>query len=487
MEDEDVMLDLQSLCVEDLKEALEQRCLPKSGPKSILVKRLKEALMLENLQRTSTPHSGLQPNSQFEEEMSQNSFIKHYLANQQELLRQRLEREAREAAGANVGPACPKEEDNDYTEEGNSSPSNCTDKPAHSMLHLSRSTRSVTVGSPANCLKKDREKDNDEEQEATGLVICTSPGGLQRQDLNSISSELLAQRQPRVLRPLVHKMASEEPDKKRGKRELVSQTGPGEISTSEEPGDKDRRSKNVSMPVKKAILALKNQNKSIRDIAKTFDVSKSTVWYIVKKQECTVDLSNGKRPGRPQKTSVLDDQIMLGIVEDNPFSTVQQIKNTLQDVGIDVSKSTIKRRLSQHKPRGYHNMQTTESPAGPEEEDAEDHMESDSSPSYCPNKATLTQAEEGGGDGGPAVMKQGISGTVSKESSPPPVLSFPLPDTPKHSPHDMDGKSEKAGLAICPPSGGQDSESRSHSSSPEPLRHDQPGPLSLQTHKLDWV
>ncbi|XP_072574676.1 apoptotic chromatin condensation inducer 1b isoform X2 [Paramormyrops kingsleyae] len=59
------------------------------------------ALMLENLQRTSTPHIGLQPNSQIGEEMSQNSFIKQYLAKQQELLRQRLEREAREAAEAN--------------------------------------------------------------------------------------------------------------------------------------------------------------------------------------------------------------------------------------------------------------------------------------------------------------------------------------------------------------------------------------------------
>lgn len=97
---EDVTLDgrpLNSLRVADLKAALEERGLPKSGPKNALVKRLKGALMLENLQRTSTPHSGLQPNSQIGEEMSQNSFIKQYLAKQQELLRQRLEREAREA------------------------------------------------------------------------------------------------------------------------------------------------------------------------------------------------------------------------------------------------------------------------------------------------------------------------------------------------------------------------------------------------------
>lgn len=38
--------------------------------------------------------------SQIGEEMSQNSFIKQYLAKQQELLRQRLEREAREATEA---------------------------------------------------------------------------------------------------------------------------------------------------------------------------------------------------------------------------------------------------------------------------------------------------------------------------------------------------------------------------------------------------
>uniref|UniRef100_A0A8C9W4M6 Apoptotic chromatin condensation inducer 1b n=1 Tax=Scleropages formosus TaxID=113540 RepID=A0A8C9W4M6_SCLFO len=100
---EDVTLDgkpLHSLRVADLKAALEQRGLPKSGQKNALIKRLKGALMLENLQRTSTPHIGLQPNSQMGEEMSQNSFIKQYLAKQQELLRQRLEREAREAAEA---------------------------------------------------------------------------------------------------------------------------------------------------------------------------------------------------------------------------------------------------------------------------------------------------------------------------------------------------------------------------------------------------
>lgn len=100
-EGEEVTLDgrpLHLLRVADLKAALERRGLAKSGQKSALVKRLRGALMLENLQKHSTPHATFQPNSQIGEEMSQNSFIKQYLEKQQELLQQRLEREAREAA-----------------------------------------------------------------------------------------------------------------------------------------------------------------------------------------------------------------------------------------------------------------------------------------------------------------------------------------------------------------------------------------------------
>lgn len=44
--------------------------------------------------------------AQIGEEMSQNSFIKQYLEKQQELLRQRLEREAREAAELEGKPGC---------------------------------------------------------------------------------------------------------------------------------------------------------------------------------------------------------------------------------------------------------------------------------------------------------------------------------------------------------------------------------------------
>ncbi len=113
------------------------------------------------------------------------------------------------------------------------------------------------------------------------------------------------------------------------------------------------RSKELSLSVKQAIIRLKKQNKPIREIAKTLGVAKTTVWNILKKKERTGELSNTKRPGRPRKTTVVDDRRILSLVKKTPFTTVGQIKNTLQEVGVCVSKSTIKRRHHQSEYRGF--------------------------------------------------------------------------------------------------------------------------------------
>uniref|UniRef100_A0A673YSH1 Tc1-like transposase DDE domain-containing protein n=1 Tax=Salmo trutta TaxID=8032 RepID=A0A673YSH1_SALTR len=76
-------------------------------------------------------------------------------------------------------------------------------------------------------------------------------------------------------------------------------------------------------------------------------------WYILKKKERTGELRNTKRPRRPQKTTVVDDRRILSLVKNNLFTTVVQIKNTLQEVGVSVSKSTINRRLHQSKYSGF--------------------------------------------------------------------------------------------------------------------------------------
>ncbi len=67
----------------------------------------------------------------------------------------------------------------------------------------------------------------------------------------------------------------------------------------------------------------------------------------------TGELNNIKRPGRPRRTSVVDDQRILSMVKKNPFTTSSQEKNTLLEVDVPLSKSTIKKRLHQSKYRGF--------------------------------------------------------------------------------------------------------------------------------------
>ena len=58
-------------------------------------------------------------------------------------------------------------------------------------------------------------------------------------------------------------------------------------------------------------------------------------------------------PGRPGKTTVVDDRTIISMVKRNPFTTAKQVKNTLQEVGISMSKSIIKTRLHGSEYRGF--------------------------------------------------------------------------------------------------------------------------------------
>ncbi len=109
------------------------------------------------------------------------------------------------------------------------------------------------------------------------------------------------------------------------------------------------RSKDLSIQEKQTIVRLQEQNKSIRERAGALGDAKSTVWYILRKEECTGELRNIERPGRPRRTTVVDDRRIRSMVKKNPFTTSSQEKNTLQEADV----STIKRRLHQSKDRGF--------------------------------------------------------------------------------------------------------------------------------------
>ncbi len=101
-------------------------------------------------------------------------------------------------------------------------------------------------------------------------------------------------------------------------------------------------SKDLSIQVKQTIVRLQKQNQSIRERSGTFGEAKSTVWYILRKEERTGELNNIKKPRRPRSTTVVDDQRILSMVKKNPFTTSSQEKNTLQEA--DVSLSSLQSR-----------------------------------------------------------------------------------------------------------------------------------------------
>ncbi len=113
------------------------------------------------------------------------------------------------------------------------------------------------------------------------------------------------------------------------------------------------RSKELSLSVKQAIIRLKKQNKPIREIAKTLGVAKTTVWNILKRRNAPVSSATPKDPEDHGKQLWWMTEEFFPWWRKQPFTTVGQIKNTLQEVGVCVSKSTIKRRLHQSEYRGF--------------------------------------------------------------------------------------------------------------------------------------
>ncbi|XP_034146704.1 apoptotic chromatin condensation inducer in the nucleus-like [Esox lucius] len=432
MADEDVTLDgkpLQSLRVADLKAALEQRCLPKSGAKSALIKRLKGALMLENLQRTSTHHSGLQPNSQIGEEMSQNSFIKQYLAKQQELLRQRLEREAREAAEANESPAGPdEEEEEDHTEEVNDSPSYCPDK-HHSMPSqppLTQAGEEVGDGEPAMMKhgilgqgmmprRPDAGQASVPQESADGTG---GPGSRMQQRPSLRHEEPATPSPPRAVASLSVRVLE----------------------------DAERQGLPPSMPPRSQAQEMEGTAPDDED-----DRPAHSVLHLSRSARAVAGASATNRLQDDSDDDEDDDSSEEDEEEWGPAAGARR------GAGVGGGRAPQPQQPSPSVPAARERSRRKLQP-----------------PQHIPPQQVVHQP--------PMPLRQ-----PTPPPSPPPELSFPLPDTPKQSPPDMDEEPEAAGVAVRLLPGGlqrQDSDSSSRSSSPEPLAQRRPGPLSLLARKM---
>ncbi|XP_040077134.1 serine-rich adhesin for platelets isoform X2 [Ixodes scapularis] len=100
---------LSSLRVVDLKNALQERGLPKGGSKKELVERLKLQLELEKLQQESADSKDQVPNLALQDELGgQNDFVRQYLAAQQQTFAMQLkERRLTELQASGSTPEAP--------------------------------------------------------------------------------------------------------------------------------------------------------------------------------------------------------------------------------------------------------------------------------------------------------------------------------------------------------------------------------------------
>ena len=81
-------------------------------------------------------------------------------------------------------------------------------------------------------------------------------------------------------------------------------------------------------------------------------MAKPTIWYILKKS-ILVSSETPKGPEDHGKTTMVDDRRIFPLLKKKLSTKVGLIENTLQEVGIYVSKLTIERKLCQSKCRGF--------------------------------------------------------------------------------------------------------------------------------------
>lgn len=83
------------------------------------------------------------------------------------------------------------------------------------------------------------------------------------------------------------------------------------------------------------------QKNPIRELQKFQERANQQPGTFLKNNECTGHLNNTKRPASPQKmTNVCDDRI-ISMVKTNNFTTSKEDKNTLREIGVSLSVSTM--------------------------------------------------------------------------------------------------------------------------------------------------
>jgi transposase len=113
--------------------------------------------------------------------------------------------------------------------------------------------------------------------------------------------------------------------------------------------------KSISNDKENSVVQLLSQDLSVRKVAVQVGVSIATVSRVMRKH----DVDHTAKPGRPQILSDTDKRKILRDITSGSCDTAKQASTTLQDIGITVSPTTIRRAL---KEGGLHAAPKTKKP-----------------------------------------------------------------------------------------------------------------------------
>jgi transposase len=114
------------------------------------------------------------------------------------------------------------------------------------------------------------------------------------------------------------------------------------------------REKSLTIDTKERIIKLKEDGLKQKEIAEILNISPTSVCSVIKKYKKEKILESHKPgAGRKCKTTKRDERTIKRVIEKNRFTTVTDLKNTLQESGIDVSRATTHRRMKDLKYSSY--------------------------------------------------------------------------------------------------------------------------------------
>ena len=107
-----------------------------------------------------------------------------------------------------------------------------------------------------------------------------------------------------------------------------------------------KASKQLTLELKTAVLELRKAGLKQSQIARQLGFSKNAISNFLRRYDATGDVNRKKGSGKPPKSTKEEDEVLKELSLNDRFHTANELRKDWKDAtGVDVSKSTVNRRL----------------------------------------------------------------------------------------------------------------------------------------------